>query len=110
MNMGLPHNNVAKHRLIVIFGLVELKLIKYFQFKSYYADIKLVMSTIFALSSGLGKCGVAVLRISGSGAKSALQRMTKSPLPKPREAALRTIVHPDDRVNKRRVLTFCGLP
>ena len=49
--------------------------------------------TIFALSSGHGRAGVAVLRISGPAAGAALDRMA-APRPKPRFAAFRKIRHP----------------
>lgn len=48
------------------------------------------MDTIFALASAPGRAGVAVIRISGTGASSALTRLASS-LPKPRQAALRTL-------------------
>ena len=50
--------------------------------------------TIFALSSGLGRAGVAVIRTSGPEAGQAVARMA-APLPKPRFAALRRVRHPD---------------
>jgi tRNA modification GTPase len=46
--------------------------------------------TIFALSSGHGRAGVAVIRVSGPAAGVALDRMA-APRPKPRVAALRHI-------------------
>lgn len=49
--------------------------------------------TIFALSSGHGRAGVAVIRISGPAAGEAIERMA-APLPKPRFAAFRKIKHP----------------
>lgn len=50
--------------------------------------------TIFALSSGAGKAGVAVIRISGPRCGTVLTRMTGGPL-EPRMASLRRLVHPD---------------
>lgn len=49
--------------------------------------------TIFALSSGHGRAGVAVIRISGPAAGSLLDVMT-APRPQPRYAAFRRIRHP----------------
>jgi tRNA modification GTPase len=49
--------------------------------------------TIFALSSGHGRAGVAVIRISGPMAGVVLERMA-APKPKPRFAAFRTIANP----------------
>jgi tRNA modification GTPase len=49
--------------------------------------------TIFALSSGQGRAGVAVIRISGPLAGSILDSMA-GPRPRPRYAALRRIRHP----------------
>ena len=53
-----------------------------------------VTDTIFALSSGQGRAGVAVIRVSGPAAGQALDRMA-APRPKPRFAAFRTIRHPE---------------
>lgn len=56
------------------------------------------MSTVFALSSGRGKCGVGVVRISGEAAASVLINMTaSSKLPLPRRAELRSILHPSTK-------------
>ena len=49
--------------------------------------------TIFALSSGHGRAGVAVIRVSGPNAGIVIDRMA-SPRPKPRFAAFRTITDP----------------
>ena len=53
-------------------------------------------STIFALSSGRGKAGVAVIRISGPAAGAVLDQMAP-PRPKPRRAAFRKIFGPGSR-------------
>ena len=45
--------------------------------------------TIFALASGRGRAGVAVLRLSGPAAADALRRLTDADLPAPRQASLR---------------------
>jgi tRNA modification GTPase len=47
-------------------------------------------ATIYALSSGHGRAGVAVIRVSGPAAGVALDRLAP-PRPKPRNAALRTV-------------------
>lgn len=54
-----------------------------------------IVSTIYALSSGLGPAGVAVIRVSGPEAPKALERLAGS-LPKPRTAALRRLRRPAD--------------
>ncbi|XP_034943928.1 tRNA modification GTPase GTPBP3, mitochondrial [Chelonus insularis] len=66
--------------------------------------------TIYALSSGQGKCGVAVIRISGDNASEALKRMTSLSNPEPRRAYLRKIYHPDDKeiIDKGLCLWFPG--
>jgi tRNA modification GTPase len=46
--------------------------------------------TIYALSSGHGRAGIAVIRVSGPEAGSALDRLVQ-PRPKPRLAAVRTV-------------------
>ncbi|XP_013862788.1 5-taurinomethyluridine-[tRNA] synthase subunit GTPB3, mitochondrial isoform X2 [Austrofundulus limnaeus] len=52
--------------------------------------------TIFALSSGHGRCGVAVVRVSGPASATALRRMVgfTHRLPPPRTALLRSITDP----------------
>nr|XP_038024920.1 LOW QUALITY PROTEIN: tRNA modification GTPase GTPBP3, mitochondrial [Anas platyrhynchos] len=51
--------------------------------------------TIFAVSSGHGRCGVAVIRTSGPGSGGALKSLTGRPqLPPPRVMALRRIRDP----------------
>ncbi|XP_015522860.2 tRNA modification GTPase GTPBP3, mitochondrial isoform X1 [Neodiprion lecontei] len=67
-------------------------------------------STIFALSSGHGKCGVAVIRISGSQAIDALKQMTNITKLEPRKAFLRNICDPDTRevIDKGLCLWFPG--
>ncbi|XP_066839920.1 tRNA modification GTPase GTPBP3, mitochondrial isoform X2 [Anser cygnoides] len=51
--------------------------------------------TIFAVSSGHGRCGVAVIRTSGPGSRGALRSLTGRPeLPPPRVLALRRIRDP----------------
>jgi tRNA modification GTPase len=49
------------------------------------------MDTIFALASGRGKAGVAVIRISGPGAWAAVAGLGVGVLPPPRRAALRAL-------------------
>jgi len=44
--------------------------------------------SIFALSSGIGRAGVAVYRLSGSLSAQALQKLSRKPLPAPRQAKL----------------------
>ncbi|XP_060640888.2 tRNA modification GTPase GTPBP3, mitochondrial [Anolis sagrei] len=65
--------------------------------------------TIFALSSGAGKCGLAVIRTSGPDSHSALVRLAgKAPLA--RTAALRRIRQPDsgETLDRGLVLWFPG--
>uniref|UniRef100_A0A6P7GVV3 tRNA modification GTPase GTPBP3, mitochondrial isoform X1 n=2 Tax=Diabrotica virgifera virgifera TaxID=50390 RepID=A0A6P7GVV3_DIAVI len=67
--------------------------------------------TIFALSSGHGKCGVAVIRVSGSNSETALKLMTGlSSTPKPRTAILKSIKNPinGEVIDKGLVLWFPG--
>ena len=67
--------------------------------------------TIFALSSGQGKCGVAVIRVSGPKAREALEQMCswKSP-PPPRAAQLRRLKDPvtKEPIDNGLVLWFPG--
>jgi tRNA modification GTPase len=65
--------------------------------------------TIFALSSGVPPAGIAVIRISGVGARSALKRLAGE-LPEPRQATLRTIVDPSsgEAIDRGIALFFPG--
>ena len=47
--------------------------------------------TIYALSTGPGIAGIAVIRISGPETKFVVENLTKKTLPKPRVATLRKI-------------------
>ncbi len=47
--------------------------------------------TIFALSTGPGVSGVAIIRVSGAEAKYVIEQLTQKPIPKPRVATLRKI-------------------
>ncbi len=51
--------------------------------------------TIYALSSGPGISGVAIIRISGKDASKAITLLTGKPLPAPRFASLRKINNPN---------------
>ncbi len=50
--------------------------------------------TIFALASAPGRGGVAVFRVSGANAARVLELCAPKEEPKPREAAMRKIIHP----------------
>ncbi|KAK4306128.1 hypothetical protein Pmani_022034 [Petrolisthes manimaculis] len=66
-------------------------------------------STVFALSSGQGKCGVAIVRVTGKRAGDVFTHMTHpATLPRPRLAALRHILHPStgERLDRGLVLWF----
>ena len=52
-------------------------------------------TTIFALSSGSGRAGIAVIRISGPSAGDALRKMLQGPLPAPRLATLARLQDPE---------------
>lgn len=80
-----------------------------FNFKRFLTQS--TSQTIYALSSGQGKCGVAVIRVSGSYAPEALKTMLDAPaLPKPRYAHLKTIKHPltKETLDQGLVLWFPG--
>lgn len=66
-----------------------------------------MISTVFALSSGHGTCGVALIRITGPKAGKALLDMTgKSKLPKPRHATLAKLINPGSRQVLDQALTI----
>ncbi|XP_051531301.1 tRNA modification GTPase GTPBP3, mitochondrial-like isoform X3 [Myxocyprinus asiaticus] len=68
--------------------------------------------TIFALSSGQGRCGVAVIRVSGPASALAVRCLTSSArgLPAARTATLRNIKHPQTQelLDRGLVLWFPG--
>ena len=47
--------------------------------------------TIYALSTGPGISGVAIIRVSGKETKNVIKQLTRNSLPKPRVATLRKI-------------------
>ena len=55
-------------------------------------------STIFALSSGHGKCGVALIRVSGPKSSNALNLLTKMESHVPRKVYLRKLRHPSSGI------------
>ena len=66
--------------------------------------------TIFALSSGPGLSGVAVIRISGEETSSILKLLTKKDLPSPRVATLSKIINSNNSelIDEALVLWFPG--
>lgn len=64
--------------------------------------------TIYALSSGKGASGVAVIRLSGEGCLAILKAMTKKDDIAPRKASLRNIYHPEnnDLLDQSLILYF----
>lgn len=68
------------------------------------------MDTIFALSSGRGRAGVAVIRLSGPGAGDAICALSGGDLPEARVATLRWLEDPDggERLDQALVLWFPG--
>ena len=53
--------------------------------------------TIYALSSGPGLSGIAVIRVSGSNTKKVLENLTFSPIPSPKVASLRKFINPETK-------------
>ena len=66
--------------------------------------------TIFALSSGPGASGIAVIRISGSETSKILKMLTKEELPEPRVASLRKInnINTSELIDEGIILWFPG--
>lgn len=66
--------------------------------------------TVYALSSGRGVAGVAVIRLSGRASSAAIERLTGKALPPPRKAVLRTLRHPEttDPLDQALVLWLPG--
>ncbi len=66
--------------------------------------------TIYALSSGAGVSGVAVIRISGIGTKEIIQSLIKDELPSPRLATLKKInkINTSELIDEGLLLWFPG--
>ena len=66
--------------------------------------------TIFALSSGPGVSGVAIIRVSGKETKNVINFLTKKKLPKPRVATLRKInkINTSELIDEGIILWFPG--
>ena len=66
--------------------------------------------TIYALSSGPGISGIAVVRISGSDSSNVLKLLTKNELPTPRVATLRKInnINTSELIDEGLILWFPG--
>ncbi len=66
--------------------------------------------TIYALSSGPGISGVAIIRISGPDASKAITLLTRKPLPSPRIASLRkiNIVNTSELIDEGIIIWFPG--
>lgn len=64
--------------------------------------------SIFALSSGAGRAGVAIIRVSGPAVAHVIHALTRKPLPQPRKAQLRWFVDPETggRLDQGIVLWF----
>lgn len=65
------------------------------------------MDTIFAVASGSGRAGVAVVRISGSAAATALTRFEVR-VPEPRRSVVRALRDGDAVIDRALVLWFAG--
>jgi len=64
-------------------------------------------SSIFALASAPGRAGVAVVRVSGPLAGSCIQALA-GPVPTPRQAVLRRLVHRGSEIDRALLLWFAG--
>ena len=71
--------------------------------------MSLVHKTIFALSSGVGKAGVAVIRVTGPESFALAQGLIRKPLPEMRKATFCRFYHPDgDEIDRGLLLVFQG--
>ena len=66
--------------------------------------------TIYALSSGPGISGIAVVRVSGEETSNVIELLTNKPVPKPRVAALRKInkINTSEIIDEGIILWFPG--
>lgn len=59
------------------------------------ADLAMSEATIFALASGAGRAGVAVIRLSGAACRSILRKLSGEDVPAARNAVLRRFFDPE---------------
>ena len=66
--------------------------------------------TIYALSSGPGTSGIAVIRVSGAETLSIIQKLTSREIPEPRVATLRKInkINTSELIDEGIILWFPG--
>ena len=66
--------------------------------------------TIYALSSGPGISGIAVVRVSGEKTSEVIELLTGKPIPKPRVATLRKInkINTSELIDEGIILWFPG--
>lgn len=63
--------------------------------------------TIYALASGAGRAGVAVIRVSGPAARFCVNSLTRKSIPAPRHAVIRNLKGADDKlIDKALILWF----
>ena len=92
--------------------ILNCSLSKFTSFKGFlkntshhYYSTFIQNDTIFALSSGFGKCGVAVIRVSGSKTKNVILKLTgRKALPPPRKTFVSKLHHPLTKVLLDRAL------
>ncbi|XP_069792577.1 tRNA modification GTPase GTPBP3, mitochondrial [Narcine bancroftii] len=106
---------------MVVFCLITFEVIEtliFFKQRTFHASLARKHCsdscggrTIFALSSGHGRCGVAVIRVSGPSSGDALSSLTgRRPLPPARAAVIRPLLDPrsGERLDVALVLWFPG--
>ena len=66
--------------------------------------------TIYALSSGPGTSGIAIVRVSGEQTSKVIELLTGRPVPKPRLATLRKInkINTSELIDEGLILWFPG--
>ena len=66
--------------------------------------------TIYALSTGPGISGIAIVRVSGEDTKKVIELLTNAKLPKPRVATLRKInkINTSELIDEGIILWFPG--
>ena len=96
-------NNAVSEKIPSYFNSMAITPKKYFY--SENVDTK----TVFALSSGAGKCGVAVIRVTGPHTKQALKLLCGK-VTMPRMASVCKLLHPQSKevLDNALVLWFPG--
>lgn len=103
--------SISQHKGFHEKSLLHLTKTRCLPASNYCNAVLNATGTIFAVCSGYGKCGVSVVRVSGTQAGLALKKIGQmKKLPKPRTAIYRRLVNADlnEPIDRGLVMWFPG--